>query len=677
MVGIIKMEKGMFADPSILNMSGAPGMQFFQPMNNYSKYAFYMDFLSSTPTKNKAVDGGYLATAIPGIRYLNDGTPVAENVPAIEPGLGLRGVGSNTNMIQDSDDVQTSTWFPVRMVIKSDGKVVDTTEFSSRHIDTAWASAAVDDTLIYSIKIKPAGLNYVTLDSTIGLASNRLVVNLTTGDIEEGVGSAELLSDGYVQIHAIFEIITTAAGSVRIYAHPGAVQRQNYAGDGTSGIYIKNAQLVNSKYPLPYVPTSGTTVSTVTEVSEGVDHEYGNFLRLEADEIGSVYTGSVSEFDFSETFSLGSQWVDNGDGSFTLTGDGTWNPLVLTDATNTDEIGTYRVSFTLSDLTGGSIKLYPQPPLASINEDGSYQFTYSMNQVAKPSGIAIGRATTGVATSVVVSGIKVEKVSRHMGFPALVDALGGVADGAELWSTGIISSGIFIDNGDYSYTVSTPLATSALVTSNPNPDLTDGGYYEFSYIASNTVGDHRAFIGGLGNLQTNTGDGEFTERGYCAGTGSMYIRCEEGFAGTIQVNYVKEVSPAKGELQVEWTPGFDSSIFPAGETTRNTLISVLEHSSDILYGRHTDDTERIQGFDGTNYPYVNVPGTSLTAGRTYCIQAMWDETGVQYKFDGIAGVKSAFDGSWNPGGLLNLFFQNTQLNYIKSIKVLKEPESWA
>ena len=80
---------------SMLQIGGDDYLSTIGRKVDFSKYAFYMDFIHGKKPQDM-VSKNYLTTVIPGIRYLDDETPVHINVPSIDPVKGLRGQGART-----------------------------------------------------------------------------------------------------------------------------------------------------------------------------------------------------------------------------------------------------------------------------------------------------------------------------------------------------------------------------------------------------------------------------------------------------------------------------------------------------------------------------------------------------------------------------------------------------
>lgn len=79
----------------------------------------------------------------------------------------------------------------------------------------------------------------------------------------------------------------------------------------------------------------------------------------------------------SDTVTLGSQWVDNGDGSYTYTGDGTYNALTyLTYSTAPEYI---LLSFDVTEISGDIG--YTSGGYTPISEIGSYEFLIKKSDI--------------------------------------------------------------------------------------------------------------------------------------------------------------------------------------------------------------------------------------------------------------------------------------------------------
>ena len=244
-------------------------------------------------------------------------------------------------------------------------------------------------------------------------------------------------------------------------------------------------------------------------------------------------------------------------------------------------------------------------------------------------------------------------------FPAWFDALDGVADGDEL------------DQDPY-FNDPTKHNTSGVIENNSASLLYDK--YVFDLISFQTGKNYEIFLNGTGNAKVKYGH---------SGTASIYefvslpyfkrkiadsdfnrtqIVSNDDLVVVTQMS-VKEISPAKGTLTLTWQPGYNASEAP-GE---HTLLSFDGTTANLRYDATNNQLEIT---DGTN---IAVVSCTSVAGTEYAIKATWEDDEMQITVDSTDGTVADFVGTFNPGTDLN-FLMNDELNYIKDLAILKEPD---
>ena len=200
---------------------------------------------------------------IPRIEYDADG-----NV------LGLLVEESRTNLVTYSEDFSLSPWSRVNVFITSDAAagpdgvssadlLVASVVSSQHRLDLIPTSSAGTQT--FSVYLKPDGYSDVWL--RIGAIGSGF--NLTDGSTfttNAGItATAQEVGNGWYRC----SITTTSAAAnatVRINVL-GSSSVADFAGDGTSGIYIYGAQLEAGAFPTSYIPTSGSTATRAADIA--------------------------------------------------------------------------------------------------------------------------------------------------------------------------------------------------------------------------------------------------------------------------------------------------------------------------------------------------------------------------------------------------------------------------
>lgn len=252
------------------------------------KYTFYMDFIPGV-TPVDLVSGNRMSTVISGARYLDNGDNVPANIPTIEPVEGIRGVGEITQLCLYSENAEqwADTGSPT---------VVDTGEAVNQYKIVSvtdnggpwnrvffWqsiTSGSPSGILAFKVRYAAGTSNQIRLQFTDSTAGTDTFYYGTIGSaavVAQGVsGVVTIVSDSVVGGYRVVEgtvLFNVLSNGLSIGVGPNS--------NSNLSINILGSDVYESNYTLPHIPSSGSTVTTITEVSEGANHEYGNFLNLQ------------------------------------------------------------------------------------------------------------------------------------------------------------------------------------------------------------------------------------------------------------------------------------------------------------------------------------------------------------------------------------------------------------
>jgi hypothetical protein len=230
-----------------------------------------------------SVTGTPMSTVIPGTRHEVAGGKLytyGVNEPAIHPEFGLRGVGVVTNLIETSNPVSSSNgWSNFQDRIVTESTTAD---------DPAGGTTAC------SYIAASAGAR---LERSVTVGAGEHIVNLSvwlkgTGTcslrVSEDGGSYTVYGQKVITLTDEWQRYDCTATKEASDSKTTILIRPIY--DITGTVEVWGAQLTESKYPLPYVPTNGSVASTVSEAG-GTD--VGNFWNFT--DIPAVKTALESE----------------------------------------------------------------------------------------------------------------------------------------------------------------------------------------------------------------------------------------------------------------------------------------------------------------------------------------------------------------------------------------------
>lgn len=192
--------------------------------------------------------------------------------------------GAVTNERMWSIKFDESDWIKERLIVSTTGiaspiasgnvfKLVPTSD-DGRHILQGNITAEPDTEYSLSIIAKAAEFEKVRLASanlTGWATASVFEVDLTDGSILSGSGEVISLGNGFYRLST--SAVTGTGVGVGIGVSPiNAANSITYQGDGTSGIYIAHAQLVQGTTPGPLIVTED---APVTRAADNVSRELG------------------------------------------------------------------------------------------------------------------------------------------------------------------------------------------------------------------------------------------------------------------------------------------------------------------------------------------------------------------------------------------------------------------
>ena len=216
--------------------------------------------------------------------------PRFDHNPTTGESLGLLVEEARTNLLVRSEEFDNASWAKTALLAFGSGSTTNAIAAPSGAgtadlltEDTATAehfteqnfSTTSGATYSFSVFVK-AGASKTTVVLRLtsaawsGGANNQVRFNLSTGASTILSGSPVAFSQNFGNGWWRFTIVSTAssAGTPAARIHlTDSSGNTNYAGDGTSGIYIWGAQLEAGAFPTSYIPTTSATATRAADVA--------------------------------------------------------------------------------------------------------------------------------------------------------------------------------------------------------------------------------------------------------------------------------------------------------------------------------------------------------------------------------------------------------------------------
>lgn len=314
---------------------------------------------------------------------------------------------ARTNLVTYSEDFTKASWTntattdTASSAVGPDGlisatELIEAASTISHNIFWVGSAVAANWTASVYIKEKTAGRYLQVRPYGIGVGIAWATFDPSDGSVYESGGTnllsatSESVGNGWYRVAITCSSALIDAGDgIQFLLTDGTLgEAANYTGDGTSGIYIYGAQLEAGSTPSSYIPTSGATVTRAAEA-----------LTVPAANLPWPSPVVIGEELFSD-FAAEGEWVDNGDGSWTVT-NATANTDLRID--NLTTLGKH-YQYTFDITTTSSLVVYTSQSSPVFKATGSY----TVNNVAT-SPFFIFRATAG--TTATISNISVKEIN--------------------------------------------------------------------------------------------------------------------------------------------------------------------------------------------------------------------------------------------------------------------------
>ena len=243
--------------------------------NNFKPLPFNFERGSSATVVNKDGLIETVGSGQPRIDYKDD----SNGALLLEP--------SRTNLITYSEDFSNGNWAKYGTTVTSgftspDGslnafKLVEDTNNSKHFISRNNLFTPDGVTRDYSIFVKEGEKRYIFITNVTTTNND---INCAVFDTRDGVftntnnptyisnRNVTTLSNGWYRIDFTSNVNSFSYDNFYIgISSSETMSGVSYQGDGTSGVYIYGAQLEEGSYPTSYIPTQGSAVTRLAEIS--------------------------------------------------------------------------------------------------------------------------------------------------------------------------------------------------------------------------------------------------------------------------------------------------------------------------------------------------------------------------------------------------------------------------
>ena len=244
--------------------------------------------------------------------------PRFDHNPTTGESLGLLVEEQRTNLLLRSEEFDNASWAKTALLAFGSGSTANAIAAPSGAgtadlltEDTATAEHSTEQnfsttsgaTYSFSVFVK-AGASKTTVVLRLtsaawsGGANNQVRFNLSTGASTILSGSPVAFSQNFGNGWWRFTIVSTAssAGTPAARIHlTDSSGNTNYAGDGTSGIYIWGAQLEAGAFPTSYIPTTSATVTRAADVASITGANFSSWYNQTE---GSIYALGAPRYSY-------------------------------------------------------------------------------------------------------------------------------------------------------------------------------------------------------------------------------------------------------------------------------------------------------------------------------------------------------------------------------------------
>ncbi len=315
------------------------------------------------------------------LRYAAPNVPRIDHNPLTKECLGFLIEEARINRALYSNDFSNAVWAKTRASLgalglapngtMTMGKLVEDTTASLSHYFVQSINFTINVPVTFFVVVRPAERSLLELRFTGGAFSSNqatvfdLIGKTTTAAAGNPIVHFRELSNGNFECGITATPTSTASATTRVSLHDGATV--NYTGDGTSGLYLFEAQCQDGLFPTSLITT---TASTVTRPGDNASLATTNTWYNQDEGTFTVNAASFAKTD-----------IDNAAISFASSSGTASDFMSLISNTTSPTTGAIRAGVTV----GTVAQTILTTPVSSYSQDGTFYragIAYAANNVA-------------------------------------------------------------------------------------------------------------------------------------------------------------------------------------------------------------------------------------------------------------------------------------------------------
>jgi hypothetical protein len=210
-----------------------------------------------------------------------------------------------SNLILQSETFDNASWgkqdstITANAAVSPDGtqdadKIVENTATGGHYV-SQFVAVASAVTYTFSVFLKAAERGFAIVRSAGTTGVNGITVDLTTGAVASGTGTVTNINssqylNGWWRVSFTYTSAGAGGNFEILTSTDGVYANRNYAGDGTSGIFVWGAQLEAGAFPTSYIPTTTAQVTRSADVALVQGSNFSSWFNVNEGTVYSQYS---------------------------------------------------------------------------------------------------------------------------------------------------------------------------------------------------------------------------------------------------------------------------------------------------------------------------------------------------------------------------------------------------